>query len=171
MQAIGRLRCLVNGCCHGRPAADVVGIRISHPRSRVAFLADLADVPIHATQLYSILGNVVLGLLLMRLWISGCPLSLVCGIYAIGNGVSRFIEEGYRGEPQTPNILGLRLYQWLALSTVVIGAIITILSSPPPPPLRLSLIDVTLALAVACFASGALGVDFPESNRPLARLT
>ena len=133
MQAAGRLRCLVNGCCHGRPAVAAVGIRISHPRSRVAFLADLAGVPIHATQLYSILGNVVLGLLITRLWISGCPVALVCGIYAIGNGVSRFIEEGYRGEPQTPIILGLRLYQWLALSTVIIGAMVTNLTAPLPP--------------------------------------
>ena len=171
MQATGRLRCLVNGCCHGRPAVAAVGIRISHPRSRVAFLADLAGVPIHATQLYSILGNVVLGLLITRLWILGCPVSFVCGIYAIGNGVSRFIEEGYRGEPQTPIILGLRLYQWLALSTVIIGAVVTNLTAPPPPPLRLSLIAAILAVTFACFASAALGMDFPESDRPLGRLT
>jgi len=171
MQAIGRMRCLVNGCCHGRPASASVGIRISHPRSRVAFMADLAGFPIHATQLYSILGNTMLGLLLMRLWISGCPLALICGIYAIGNGVSRFIEEGYRGEPQTPVVLGLRLYQWLAVSTIIIGATITTLHSPPPTALRLYPIDLVLAATFACLAAVALGVDFPDSDRPLARLT
>ena len=30
IQGIGRLRCLVQGCCHGRPAADHVGIRYNH---------------------------------------------------------------------------------------------------------------------------------------------
>ena len=35
-QAFGRLRCLVQGCCHGSPAPDAVGIRYVHPRSRYA---------------------------------------------------------------------------------------------------------------------------------------
>src|SRR5204862_7817353 len=73
MQAIGRLRCLVNGCCHGSPTTPTLGIRVSHVRSRVTHLADLAGIPIHATPLYSILSNIGLGLLLNRLWISGCP--------------------------------------------------------------------------------------------------
>jgi prolipoprotein diacylglyceryltransferase/protein-S-isoprenylcysteine O-methyltransferase Ste14 len=171
MQAIGRLRCLVNGCCHGAPAPEELGIQVTHVRSRVTHLAELAGVPIHATQLYSILGNLVLGLLLARLWVSGCPLSLICGIFAIGNGASRFVEEAYRGEPQTLRIFGLRLYQWIAAGTVVIGAAVTSLSSPPTPTLKFSLEGMVLGVAFACLAAAALGVDFPESNRPLARLT
>jgi prolipoprotein diacylglyceryltransferase len=171
MQAIGRLRCLVNGCCHGAEAGPGIGIRVTHPRSRVTHLAELAGVPIHPTQLYSILSNVVLGLLLMRLWISGCPLSLICGIYAMGNGIARFIEEAYRGEPQTPTLFGLRLYQWIAVGSVVGGAVLTILHSPSPPSLKFSLDGMVWALSFGCLAGAALGVDFPESNRPLARLT
>ena len=73
MQAIGRLRCLVNGCCHGRQTSDAIGIRVTHERSRVIRVAEVSGVPIHPTQLYSILANVFLGLLLLRLWVSGCP--------------------------------------------------------------------------------------------------
>jgi protein-S-isoprenylcysteine O-methyltransferase Ste14 len=171
MQAIGRLRCLVNGCCHGRPASPAVGIRVTHERSRIARLADLADVPIHPTQLYSILGNIVLGLLLARLWASGCPTALICGIYAIGNGLARFIEEAYRGEPQTPRVLGLPLYQWVATATVFIGALLSTFASPEPPSLSFTPIGSALALAFAFVAATALSVDLPESNRPLARLT
>jgi prolipoprotein diacylglyceryltransferase/protein-S-isoprenylcysteine O-methyltransferase Ste14 len=171
LQAIGRVRCLVNGCCHGGPAGSAIGIRIDHARSRVTRLAELNGVPIHATQLYSILSNIVLGLLLGRLWISGCPLSLICGIYAIGNGISRFIEEAFRGEPQTPIAFDLRLYQWLAVGTVILGATLTGFSSPPPPTLKLSPDDLVLAAAFGCIAAAAMGVDLPESNRPLARLT
>ena len=171
MQAIGRLRCLVNGCCHGAVAAPAVGIRVTHERSRVTHLAELAGVPIHPTQLYSILSNVVLGLLLMRLWISGCPLSLICGLYAIGNGIARFAEEAYRGEPQTPKIMGLRLYQWTAIGSVLLGAVFTILNSPLPPHFNMSLEALVSAAAFGCVAAAALGVDFPESTRSLARLT
>jgi prolipoprotein diacylglyceryltransferase len=78
MQAIGRLRCLVNGCCHGRGTSPAIGIRITHERSRVTSMAELAGVPIHATQIYSILTNGFLGLLLLRLWMSGCPMAVIC---------------------------------------------------------------------------------------------
>jgi prolipoprotein diacylglyceryltransferase len=171
MQAIGRLRCLVNGCCHGAVAAPAVGIRVTHERSRVTHLAELAGVPIHPTQLYSILSNIVLGLLLMRLWISGCPLSLVCGLYAIGNGIARFAEEAYRGEPQTPKVMGLRLYQWTAIASVLLGVLFTVLNSPLPPRFNMSLEALVWAAAFGCVAAAALGVDFPESTRALARLT
>jgi protein-S-isoprenylcysteine O-methyltransferase Ste14 len=170
-QAIGRLRCLVNGCCHGCATTPQVGIKVSHPRSRVTRLAGLTGVPIHATQIYSILGNLVLGLLLMRMWISGCPVLLICGVYGMGNGLSRFVEEAYRGEPQTPVVWGLRLYQWLAIATVFIGAALTCVSSPAAPALAFSLADAGLAAVFALCVSVAMGVDLPESNRPLARLT
>jgi len=171
MQAIGRLRCLVNGCCHGATAGERVGIRVRHERSRVTHLAGMAGVPVHPTQLYSILSNVVLGLVLARLWASGCPLALIGGIYAIGNGLARFAEEAYRGEPQTPKLLGLRLYQWIAVGSVIGGAALTVLHSPAPAPLKISLDALLWAAAFGCAAAAALEMDFPESNRPLARLT
>lgn len=171
LQAIGRLRCLVNGCCHGRQSPASLGIRVTHPRSRVTHLAELAGVPIYPTQLYSILSNVALGLLLLRLWISGCPMSLICGIYGMGNGLARFAEEAYRGEPQTRMLLGLRLYQWLAVATVLIGAGLTTIAAPRPPALYFSIHDFVLALIFSVIAAAALGVDFPESNRAFARLT
>jgi hypothetical protein len=171
MQAIGRLRCLVNGCCHGRQTTPAIGIRVTHPRSRVPRMAELAGVPIHATQLYSILTNVFLGLLLARMWMSGCPLALISGIYGIGNGLSRFAEEAYRGEPQTPFVFGLRLYQWLAIATVCAGATLTVFDSPGPPALHLTLSQFALAAVFGCIGGAAMGVDFPESNATFARLT
>jgi len=127
LQAIGRLRCLANGCCHGRPAPAKVGIAVVAQRSRVTRLAGLGGVPIHPTQLYSILGNTAIGALLLRVWAWNGRLSIVCGVYLIGNGLARFVEEAYRGEPQTRAFGGLRMYQWLAVLSVVTG------SSPRPP--------------------------------------
>ncbi len=171
MQAIGRLRCLVNGCCHGAPSSPEAGIRVTHPRSRVTKLASLAGVAIHPTQLYSILGNAFLGLVLFRLWSSGSPLSLICGVYGIGNGIARFVEEAYRGEPQTPTVWGLRLYQWIALGSVILGAVLTSLCWSEAPTLAPSARGILCALAFASISGAALSVDFPETNRPLARLT
>ena len=171
MQAIGRLRCLVNGCCHGAPAPPGFGIRVTHERSRVTRLAGLAGVEIYPTQLYSILSNIFLGLVLFRLWFSGCPLLLVCGVYGIGNGIARFVEESYRGEPQTSIIWGLRLYQWIAVGSAIAGALLTTLRSTAAPALTPSSQGVFWALAFAFISGIAMGVDFPEADRPLARLT
>jgi protein-S-isoprenylcysteine O-methyltransferase Ste14 len=171
LQADGRVRCLVNGCCHGAPTEPDLGIRVTHPRSRVTRIAKLDGVPIHPTQLYSILSNAFLGSILARLWLSGCPLSLICGVYAIGNGCARFVEEGYRGEPQTRVVWGLRLYQWIAAGSVCIGALLTSLRSTPAPALAFTNSGLLCAAAFALLSAAAMGMDFPESNRLFARLT
>ena len=92
IQACGRLRCLVQGCCHGRPTDPAIGIRYTHPRSRVSRLSDLAAKPVHATQLYSIVANAVQFVLLLSLWTTGASLQFLCGSYFILSGVARFVE-------------------------------------------------------------------------------
>src|SRR5262249_20643559 len=86
VQAVGLRRCLVQGCCHGRPAPEAIGIRYTHPRSRVC-KAELAGVPLHATPLYSIGWNVVVGVVLARMWALGAPLHLVGGVYLVLGGI------------------------------------------------------------------------------------
>jgi phosphatidylglycerol:prolipoprotein diacylglycerol transferase len=149
----------------------LIGIRVTHPRSRVTRLAELAGVPIHPTPLYSILANIFLGLLLARLWFSGSALSLIVGVYAIGGGLSRFVEEAYRGEPQTAIVFGLRLYQWIAAGLVVLGASVTCLESAAAPPLTFTVSGIVLSVGFGLLSGVAMGIDFPDSNRPLARLT
>jgi protein-S-isoprenylcysteine O-methyltransferase Ste14 len=170
IQGIGRLRCLVQGCCHGGTAPESIGIRYRHPRSRV-FAEGLAGQPIHATPLYSILWCIVMGLLVLRLWTIEAPYSLIIGIYGIVSGAGRFVEEAYRGEPQTPVVGGLRLYQWIAAGLAVLGAAITCLpsggSSFSP---TLSAMAITIAVAFGVVSGAALGVDFPGSNRRFSRL-
>jgi protein-S-isoprenylcysteine O-methyltransferase Ste14 len=172
IQAAGRLRCLVQGCCHGCATGTAPGIRYTHPRSRVCRLAGLGGVSIHATQVYSILYNMVVGAALLRLLQVNASSTLICGVYLLLSGCGRFVEEAYRGEPQTLTVRGLHLYQWIAVVTVVAGAALTaVTSSPLPPiaPLRLS----SLFLAVGCGAVTwfVTGMDFPESSRRFARLT
>jgi len=172
IQAAGRLRCLVQGCCHGRATVDVPGIRYTHPRSRVCRLAQLAGVPVHATPVYSILWNFVVGAALLRLLAVHAPGAMICGIYFLLSGAGRFAEEAYRGEPQTLVWCGLHLYQWIAAFTFVLGAVFTVIPSPTMNSFApLSAGSILLAIACAAICWFVSGVDFPEASRRFARLT
>ncbi len=170
-QAMGRLRCLVQGCCHGRPAPPSIGIRYTHPRSRVCRLSPFAGIPIHPTPVYSILWNAVVAVAVTRLWTLHARLHLIAGFYFILTGLGRFVEEAWRGEPQTPVLARLRLYQWAAAASVLAGALMTALgnsgSAPNPH------FDWRAMLPAAAFGLVvwfAMGVDFPKSNRRFSRL-
>jgi protein-S-isoprenylcysteine O-methyltransferase Ste14 len=172
IQGLGRLRCLVQGCCHGRRTSEELGIRYTHPRSRVWRIVSLRGVPVHATPLYSILWNVLVALVVTRLYFLHADAALVGGVYLILSGAGRFVEEAYRGEPQTPVIWGLRLYQWVAIATVVVGAVVTtVKSSPMPPSPVLHPSSLLVALVCGIGAWFLTGVDLPESIRRFARLT
>jgi hypothetical protein len=173
VQAVGRLRCLVQGCCHGRPVAPLHGIRVVNEHSRVVALSGLGGQPIHATQLYSIAGNVVIGLLLLRLWFVAAPIWFIGGAYLVLAGLARFMEEAYRGEPQTILLAGLPIYQYLALTSVLVGVGLTMLgAAPSPTPSTLADPGLLAAAVVAGLVYWlAMGVDFPESNRRFARLS
>ena len=172
IQIFGRLRCLVNGCCHGGPASPDVGIRYTHRRSRVTRLAGLAGVPLHPTPLYSIAGNLVVGAALLRLRALGASDALLLGLYLVLSGISRFVEESYRAEPQTRVIGGLHIYQWLAIAQAVAGIVTTTVPAAeraggfttPTPTLVIAALVMTLVTAAM------MGVDFPTSNRRYSRL-
>jgi len=171
-QAMGRLRCLVQGCCHGRPAPWWIGIRYTHPRSRVYRMTKWSGVPLHPTPVYSILWNGLVALVIARLWTVHAALHLIAGIYFMLNGLGRFVEEAWRGEPQTRIVAGLRLYQWAAAGSVLAGVLITALGVSYPAPAahfdwRATLPATAFGLMV-CFA---MGVDFPQSNLRFSRLT
>ncbi|MBL0171933.1 MAG: prolipoprotein diacylglyceryl transferase [Gemmatimonadaceae bacterium] len=169
--ALGRLRCLVQGCCHGRTVSASWGIHYRHPRSRVVRLSALGGLAVHPTPLYSALWAMASGLVLARLWWLAAPLPFIAGAALILAGLGRFVEEHYRGEPQTAQFAGLRLYQWLAIALVVTGGAFTCVSgraAPSPTVLEAGLWP-TLVLLFA-FTMVAYGVDFPESNRRFSRL-
>ncbi len=172
VQAIGRLRCLINGCCHGSPVENEShGIRYYHPRSRVCGLSELKGVALHPTPLYSILWLFIVGLFLLALWLNGATYSIIAGMYLILTGVGRFVEEAYRGEVQTKILYGLRLYQWTAIATVFIGILVTCLPVPRAPVhvvYDLSILSAALLLGLITFL--AMGVDFPKSNKRFSRL-
>ncbi|MFI5310920.1 MAG: prolipoprotein diacylglyceryl transferase family protein [Gemmatimonadales bacterium] len=170
-QAMGRLRCLVQGCCHGRPAPEAIGIRYLHPRSRVCRFTEWTGVPLHPTPIYSILWNAVVAAAVTRLWLLHAPLHLITGLYFILTGLGRFVEEAWRGEPQTPVFARLRLYQWAAVASVLAGVLMTALGASEPAPAAHFEWSTLLASAIfGLMVWTAMSVDFPESNRRFSRL-
>jgi membrane-associated phospholipid phosphatase/protein-S-isoprenylcysteine O-methyltransferase Ste14 len=171
VQAVGRLRCLVQGCCHGAPSAEAVGIRYRHPRSRVVRLSPWAGEPVHPTPLYSILSNALAALVLWRAWAVEMDATFIAGLYLILNGLARFVEESYRGEGQTPVRGALRLYQWIALACVVGGAVLTAIpSGARGGTFFWSPMAIVVAAAVGVVVGAALGVDLPNSKARFSRL-
>ena len=174
IQAIGRLRCLVQGCCHGRKTPPgTPGICYVHEKSRVTRIADLSGQPLYPTPVFSIIFNLVLGTVLIRLWYLSVPLSFITGMYFLLSGLGRFVEESYRGEPQTPRFAGLPMYQWLAITSIIVGALITCLNSSAS---SIVISDWNWGIFVPGLVAGliaiiAMGVDFPNSNRRFARLS
>jgi protein-S-isoprenylcysteine O-methyltransferase Ste14 len=170
-QALGRLRCLVQGCCHGRPVDAAWGTRYTHPRSRVTRLSAFGGVPLHPAPLYSILWMLVVGVVLVRLWVLGAPLPFIAGGYLLLVGLGRFVEEHYRGEPQTAQFWGLRLYQWLAIGLVVGGSAITAIGGRAAPhPQALTPWSWAALALVFVVTYLAYGVDVPGSSRRFSRL-
>jgi prolipoprotein diacylglyceryltransferase len=170
-QAFGRVRCLIQGCCHGRPIDAPWGIRYRHPRSRVLRLSELGGIALHPTPLYSILWSLTVCAVLVRLWTLAVPLPFIGGMYLVLIGLGRFVEEHYRGEPQTVCVAGLRLYQWLAIGFVIAGAVVTTISGAPAPlPERLTASSWPALSLLGVVTYAAFGVDFPRSDKKFSRL-
>jgi protein-S-isoprenylcysteine O-methyltransferase Ste14 len=171
-QAIGRLRCLVQGCCHGA-LTHGAGIRYSNEHSRVCRISHLKGRVLHNTQLYSIACNLVIFLVLWRMWYAGASPSAIAGFYFILSGIARFVEEAFRGEVQTVIVKGLRLYQWLAVASVLGGVLVTCLTSGSQPaftPVSGAPEMIVIISSGLVWAFG-MGMDFPSSNVPYSRLS
>jgi len=171
VQGIGRFRCFVQGCCHGKNVSEENGIKHFHEKSRVCKLSKMEGESLHPTPLYSIISNIIIGIVLARLWFSGASLTLIAGLYLILVNLYRFVEEAYRGEPQTPIWNGLRLYQWTALIGLLLGGILTAIpSSAIIPKANINIETFILSVIVGLISFFAMGIDFPNSNKRFSRL-
>jgi hypothetical protein len=105
------------------------------------------------------------------MWSLGAEVHLVAGVYLALSGIGRFVEESYRGEPQTKILAKLRLYQWIAAAQAVGGVLVSVLGPPETAPApRFAEVPFVAAIAFGLVVAVASGVDFPESKRRFSRL-
>ncbi len=168
-QALGRVGCLVQGCCYGRPAPASIGIRYLHPRSGVCRVTTWTGVPLHPTPVYAIFWNIFVALALTRLWDLHTALHLIAGLYFIFTGLGQFVEEAWRGEPDLPVFERVRPRQWVAFGSVIAGALITGLGNGgSAPAFHFAWLPLLPAAAFGLLVCVAMGIDFRASNRRIS---
>ncbi len=118
-QAIGRVGCFINGCCYGLPTSLPWGVAYTNPASEVA--RNLLGVPVHPTQVYEIIYNLIIfGVLLSlrnKFKPEGSLFAIYLSFYAIWRIGIDFIRDG------NPFLFNLHQAQ-------VIGIIILLITIP-----------------------------------------
>jgi phosphatidylglycerol:prolipoprotein diacylglycerol transferase len=100
-QAIGRVGCTINGCCCGEPTSLPWAVFYSYPGSHASGCAPLGTL-IHPTQMYELLGDLLIFALLFwvfrsRLRPSGSLLAMYLILYSLLTFTVRF----WRGDTET----------------------------------------------------------------------
>jgi len=121
-QAIGRVGCLINGCCWGLPAADWLpwSVVYTHPNSYA-----LLNIPLHPTQVYEIIFALVCFVILLRLTGRLKPAGSVFMVYFIMYSAWR-IGIGFLRDADVYFAFGLSQAQILSIVVLAVSVFIFI---------------------------------------------
>lgn len=129
--AFGRLGCFFGGCCFGAVTTGPLGLRF--PAGSPAYLQHrllgllppgaVASLPVHPSQLYEALGNIVFFGVLCAVSRrpAGLPPGRMTSLYLLGYAVLRFTLEWWRGDAIRGVYYGLATSQYVALGVFVCG--------------------------------------------------
>jgi phosphatidylglycerol:prolipoprotein diacylglycerol transferase len=116
--ALGRLGCLLAGCCYGGPCH--LPWAITYPEGHPTHAWGLAAVAVHPSPLYESLG--ALALMAALLWVERRqgPQTNSAALFLVGYGALRCLLECFRGD-RLVWALGLSASQWIGLGMIALG--------------------------------------------------
>jgi phosphatidylglycerol:prolipoprotein diacylglycerol transferase len=117
---VGRLGCLLAGCCYGRPTDVPWGITFTDPSAAVNVGTPL-HVELHPTQLYDAGAElVILGFLLATERRGRTFAGRTFWLYILLYAISRFVIEFYRGDPRGI-VMGYSTSQFVSIVLVPVS--------------------------------------------------
>jgi phosphatidylglycerol:prolipoprotein diacylglycerol transferase len=121
-QGIGRIGCLMAGCCYGKPTDMKWGIMFTHPNS----LAPL-NVNLHPTQLYSSLSSFIIFLILLLLNSKKKFEGQVILWFLILHSTARLAIERFRGDERGMlSCIDMTVTQFTTLF-ILVGAVVSLI--------------------------------------------
>jgi phosphatidylglycerol---prolipoprotein diacylglyceryl transferase len=133
---VGRLGCLLAGCCFGKPASVPWAITFTNPAA-AANVGTPLGIPLHPTQLYEA-GAELLILVFLLLWErrgTGFP-GRTFWSYMLLYGLSRFVIEFYRGDNRGLVLDVLSTSQFVSVVLVPLSIVMLFLLSRRVDPTR-----------------------------------
>jgi phosphatidylglycerol:prolipoprotein diacylglycerol transferase len=112
-QAIGRIGCLINGCCYGLPTSLPWGVVYTYPGSYAPVGEPTHPAPIYHL-IWNLIGFVILWSLRRRLKPQGSLFLLYLALYAAGDLSIRFVRAG------EPFLFGLQQAQLIGIVILVV---------------------------------------------------
>jgi phosphatidylglycerol---prolipoprotein diacylglyceryl transferase len=118
--SIGRLGCFAAGCCWGKQATLPWAVTFTRPEARDLVGVPL-DIPLHPTQLYEALAELIIFVILYRLISRPHRPGAIIGLYLVLYSIVRFLDDFLR-DPQQPNPFGgpFNNAQWISLALIAI---------------------------------------------------
>ena len=134
--AVGRLGCLMAGCCYGRPTTVPWAITFTNPEAQ-ANVGTPLGVPLHPTQLYESGAELLILILLLVTEKRGRRFEgRTFWSYMILYGISRFVIEFFRGDDRGVVFGDISTSQFISLVLVPAAvAMLIYLSRQTPAPL------------------------------------
>ena len=114
---VGRLGCLMAGCCYGTPTSVPWAITFTDPQA-AANVGTPLGVPLHPTQLYDAGAELLILIVLLVTERRGRPFEgRTFWLYMLLYGISRYIIEIYRGDDRG-TIMGVSTSQFVSILVV-----------------------------------------------------
>lgn len=121
--ALGRLGCLLGGCCYGRPAGSWPGLIFSDPDAPATLLSQ-GRLPLHAVQLYEAAGLLAIAALSAGLFLKGRWRGRLMLLYLGAYALLRFFTETLRGDRYRGHWGPLSTSQWIAVAVLLLVALL-----------------------------------------------